>query len=264
MDKSLTEAVAKLAEEVGNYIKGEQKKFKSSSVEIKSLNSLVSYVDRTAEEKLVEGLAKLLPGVGFITEEGTVETLDSKAYWIIDPLDGTTNFIHGLPLFAVSIGLLQDKELLSGVVHEVGHSESFTAWKGGGAYCNGQRVQVSTCSSMANGLFATGFPYYDYGRMEAFMELLTDFFQGSRGLRRLGSAATDLAWVACGRFEGFFEYGLSAWDVSAGALLVKEAGGVICDFEGGDNYLFGGSLISANSAVFDEFKKTIQKRMVRS
>ncbi len=263
MDKSLTQAVAKLAEEVALYIKTEQKKFKTSSVEIKSLNSLVSYVDRTAEEKLVEGLTKLLPGIGFITEEGTAETIDSKAYWIIDPLDGTTNFIHGLPLFAVSIGLLEENELLSGVVHEVGYSESFTSWKGGGAYCNGERIRVSSCSSMASGLFATGFPYYDYGRMEAFMELLTDFFQGSRGLRRLGSAATDLAWVACGRFEGFFEYGLSAWDVSAGALLVKEAGGLLCDFEGNDNYLFGGSLISANNAVFEEFKKTIQNRMLK-
>jgi len=263
MDKSLTEAVAKLAQEVGSYIKEEQKKFKKSSVETKSLNSLVSYVDRTAEEKLVEGLSTLLPGVGFITEEETTEKVDSKAYWVIDPLDGTTNFIHGLPLFAVSIGLLEGKEMLSGVVFEAGQSENFTAWKNGGAFCNGQKIEVSSCNSMADSLFATGFPYFDYGRMEEFQELLGDFFQGSRGLRRLGSAATDLAWLACGRFDGFFEYGLNAWDVAAGTLLVKEAGGQVCDFEGKNDYLFGGTLISANSAVFEEFKNCIQNRMLK-
>lgn len=260
--ESLSKNAAQLAKEVGHWISGEQRQFQKERVEVKDHNSLVSYVDKTAEEKLVEGLTKLLPEAGFITEEATIENNRKELSWVIDPLDGTTNFIHGLPVFSVSIGLLQKDELVSGIVYESGQDELFNSWKGGGAWCNEERIQVSSAENMADSLFATGFPYYDYGRMDEFVELLKDFFTGSRGLRRLGSAATDLAWVACGRFEGFFEYGLSPWDVAGGSLLVKEAGGYVCDFNGGEDFLFGKTIISSNEAVFEEFKAAIQKRMI--
>lgn len=259
--EKLTNSVRQLAKEVGKWIRSEQLNFQQDRVEVKDHNSLVSYVDKKAESKLVEGLSKLLPEAGFITEEDTVTNDEKEWSWIIDPLDGTTNFIHGLPIFAVSIGLMYENEIVSGVVYECGYDECFSAWKGGGAWCNGKRIQVSTKSKVEDSLFATGFPYYDFGRMKAFQELLEDFFTSSRGLRRLGSAATDLAWVACGRFEGFFEYGLSPWDVAGGAIIVKEAGGSICDFKGEDDYVFGQTIISAADGVFEEFRDMIKKRM---
>lgn len=257
----LTREIGALAEKTGLWIQKEQRSFQPELEEEKDHNSLVSYVDKKAEEQLVEGLSKLLPDAGFITEEATVLNERKALSWVIDPLDGTTNFIHGLSLFAVSIGLLDGDDLIAGVVYEAGQKELFSSWKGGGAWCNDERIAVSKRKTVKEGLFATGFPYYDYGRMQAFQALLSDFFVGSRGLRRLGSAATDLAWVACGRFEGFFEYGLSAWDVAGGALLVQEAGGSVCDFEGGDDFLFGKTIISANEHVFEEFRSIIQNRM---
>ena len=259
--RTLTKEAAGIAVRVGRWMAEEQKRFKSERVQVKDHNSLVSYVDKQAETQLVDFLGQLLPDAGFITEEDTVTNERKSLSWIIDPLDGTTNFIHGMPIFAVSIGLLYEDELVSGVVYECGQQECFTASKGGGAFCNGQAISVSATNHMSKGLFATGFPYYDYGRLDAFQELLTDFFQNTRGLRRLGSAATDLAWVACGRFDGFFEYGLSPWDVAGGALLVQEAGGKLCDFDGGDDYLFGKTIISANGLVFDEFRNSVQQRM---
>jgi myo-inositol-1(or 4)-monophosphatase len=253
--------VAELARSTGRWIASEQLRFTENRVEIKELNSLVSDVDRTAERMLVERLSALLPEAGFITEEATVENERKDWSWVIDPLDGTTNFIHGLPIYAVSIGLLKGDEVVLGVVYECGRDECFTALRGGGAFCNGEPIRVSGKSTLAESLFATGFPYRDYGRMEGFMALLTDFFKGSRGLRRLGSAATDLAWVACGRFDGFFEYGLSPWDVAAGCLIVEEAGGRVSEFDGGGNYLFGESLVAAGDLLFDAFRETVGRRM---
>lgn len=260
MDELLIK-VADLARATGVWIASEQLRFTEQRVEVKELNSLVSDVDREAERRLVSGLSDLIQGAGFITEEGTVKNERKEWSWVIDPLDGTTNFIHGLPIYAVSIGLLKGDEVVLGVVYECGRDECFTAVRGGGAFCNGQPIRVSGKSKLADSLFATGFPYRDYGRMEGFMALLTDFFKGSRGLRRLGSAATDLAWVACGRFDGFFEYGLSPWDVAAGCLIVEEAGGRVSEFDGGPNYLFGESLVAAGDRLFDVFRETVGRRM---
>ncbi len=259
--KNLTIEVQKLAQEAGTFIREEQKQFKSHQVEIKGFNSLVSYVDKQTEQFLVEGLSKLLPEAGFITEEETVENERKALSWVIDPLDGTTNFIHGLPIFSVSIGLLHQDDLLLGSVYESSQNESFYAWKNGGAFCNGEPIKVSESQNINECLFATGFPYYDYGRMEAFKLLLSDFFEGTRGLRRLGSAATDLAWVACGRFDGFFEYGLSPWDVAGGSIIVTEAGGRVSDFRGKSDFIFGKTLISSNKKVYESFLKFIRNRM---
>ena len=259
--KNITKEVTDLCNIVGEYIKAEQSKLRVSDIEIKDLNSFVSYVDKQAEVQLVDGLKVILPEAGFITEEGT-ETIKGPVYnWIIDPLDGTTNYIHGLPVFAISIGLEKNHKMVSGVVLELGNNEMFYAYKNGGAYLNGKPISVKNNSQLKDTLLATGFPYYDYTRLPKYMNLLADCFKESRGMRRLGSAATDLVYVACGRFDGFFEYGLNAWDVAAGALIVQEAGGKVSDFNGGEDYIFGREIIAGSSAIFEPLTQLIHKHM---
>jgi myo-inositol-1(or 4)-monophosphatase len=224
----------------------ERKSFDTTQIETKGLHDLVSYVDRTSERRIIAGLQEVLPESGFIAEEGTSTKRGERYNWIIDPLDGTTNFIQGVPVYAVSIGLLDGDELVLGVVYEVGREECFYAWKDGGAFLNGKPIHVSERDNIQDALLATGFPYSDFSRMEEYMEFLKWSMTNSRGVRRLGSAATDLAYVACGRFDAFWEYDLKPWDVAAGALIVKEAGGVVTDFSGGENYLFGKEIMASN------------------
>jgi myo-inositol-1(or 4)-monophosphatase len=221
-------------------------------IETKALNSLVSYVDKTAERMLVAGLSELLPGSTFLTEEETVEQSTGEFQWIIDPLDGTTNFLHQLPCFAVSVALRQNEEIVLGIVYEVNRHECFYAWKNGGAWLNGSRIHTAATTSLADSLVATGFPYRDFDTMHRYIETLQFLMKNTRGLRRYGAAAVDLAYVSCGRFDSFFEYGLAAWDVAAGILLVQEAGGRVSDFKGGDDYLFGGRLLATAPGVYEE------------
>ncbi|MFZ9205826.1 MAG: inositol monophosphatase family protein [Schleiferiaceae bacterium] len=218
--------------EVGDWIRGERREFAANRVESKSLNSLVSYVDQQAEQMLVQRLTDALPGSGVLGEEGSESWVDGGANWIIDPLDGTTNFIHDLPPYAVSVALMQDRELVWAAVYELGQARMFTAAKGHGAHCDGKPLDITGGAALRDGLVATGFPYHEFSQMPAYLEALQACFRGSRGVRRFGSAATDLAWLADGRFQGFFEHGLAPWDVAAGILLVREAGGVATDFHG--------------------------------
>ncbi len=247
--RALAEAAGATVRSAADYIRGACGQVKAASAEEKSHNSLVSIVDRTAEGILTQGLGTLLPGSGFLTEEETVAQRDPGLRWIIDPLDGTTNFLFGVPLFTVSVALERDGQLVLGVVHDVMADEQFVGWHGGGAWCNGRRIRVSETTELKHSLLATGFPYYDYGRTSAYLEVLASFMRKTRGIRRLGSAALDLAWTACGRFDAFYEYGLHPWDVAGGAVLVREAGGVVCDFNGGDDFLHGKTLIAGNTAV---------------
>lgn len=247
--KNITLQVCELAREVGQYIANERKNLQHQHVETKGLHDLVSYVDKTAESKIINGLMHLVPNAGFIAEEGTQATIGERFNWIIDPLDGTTNFIHGIPIFAVSIALKYKNSIVSGVVFEIGQSECFYAWKNGGSWLNGSSISVSDCHTMQDALLATGFPYTDFSGIDTYIERLKWAMTHARGVRRLGSAATDLAYVACGRFDGFWEYSLKAWDVAAGSLLVAEAGGKVTDFEGGDNYLFGKTIIATNAFI---------------
>lgn len=235
--------------DVAEFVASEAGKVTAEQIETKSLNSLVSYVDKTAEKKLVAQLGNLLPGSVFLTEEETVEQAKGEWQWIIDPLDGTTNFLHGLPCFAVSVALRQNEETVMGIVYEVTRKECFYAWKGGGAWLNGSPISVTITRQLPDSLLATGFPYRDFERLEPYLQVFTSFMQSTRGIRRFGAAAVDLAWVASGRFDAFYEYGLSPWDLAAGALLVKEAGGKVSDFSGGDNYLFGEELIASNALL---------------
>ena len=256
--KQLTDDVSLLCGEVAEFIRTEAARFTEASVESKSLNNLVSYVDKTAETLLVEGLGKLVPAAGFIAEEGTGERKEGLN-WIIDPLDGTTNFVHGVPCYCISIGLADGSDMLVGVVLEVTRNECFSAWKGGGAWLNGMAIRVSQRRRLQDSLLATGFPYDDFGREEQYMDLLRALMHKSRGIRRLGSAAADLAYVACGRFEAFYEYGLNPWDVAAGALLVREAGGTVTDFRNGDEWLFGEALVASNGHIHGELIGPIGK-----
>jgi myo-inositol-1(or 4)-monophosphatase len=180
---------------------------------------------------------------------------------VIDPLDGTTNFIHGAPPVAVSIALTEHNRPVVGVVYEIWLKEAFYAWKDSKAYLNGKEIKVSEASEIKDSLIATGFPYHNFDRISQYMETIDYFFNNTHGVRRLGSAATDLAYVACGRFDGFYEYNLSPWDVAAGALIVMQAGGRVSDFKGGDNYLFGRELISGNARIFDSFLHDVSRFM---
>lgn len=232
--------------DVGEFIRIEGLSFdKSRILQKEGFNNLVSYVDKESEKKLVDTLSRLIPGSGILGEEGASLTSTNGYLWIIDPLDGTTNFTHGLPPFAISIGLtLRDKPVL-GIVYEVTKREMFHAVEGHPAYCNDQEIQASPVDKLNESLFATGFPYYDFPEMDAYLNIIRKFLKQTHGVRRLGSAATDLAYVAAGRFEGFFEYNLNPWDVAAGAFIVQQAGGIVTDFHGGSNFLYGRQICAA-------------------
>ena len=247
----LCSITCEIARSVGMYMAEERKGFDSSMIESKGLHDLVSYVDKESEKRIIEQLSKLLPESGFIAEEGTSSKHGERYNWVIDPLDGTTNYIQGVPIYAVSIGLLDGDELVVGVVYEVGLDECFYAWKEGGAYMNGEPIRVSERDDIHDALLATGFPYSNFDQLDEYLALLKWTMTNARGVRRLGSAATDLAYVACGRFDSFWEYDLKPWDVAAGALIVKEAGGVVTDFKGGSNYIFGGEIIASNALLGD-------------
>jgi myo-inositol-1(or 4)-monophosphatase len=259
--KDITNEIVKTARETGTFILNESKEFDPGRIETKGVNDFVSYVDKRAEKMIVESLALLLPEAGFITEEGTIEKKGSRYCWVIDPLDGTTNFMHGLRPHAISIALMEYDEAIAGVVFEVGGNEIFTAWKNGGAWLNDKPVHVSATTNLQSSLVATGFPYSDFTQLDAYMRLLTHFCKHSHGIRRLGSAAIDLAYVACGRFEVFYEYGLHPWDVAAGVLLVREAGGKVSDFSGNEKNVEGKEIVAANSLVFREVLEIVSKFM---
>jgi len=174
-------------------------------------------------------------------------------------LDGTTNFIHQIPLYSISVGLLRKERLISGVVHEINRKESFHAFYGGQAFLNNRKIKVSGSSDVTESLLATGFPYVLANEFDAYLGLFKDLVHASRGIRRLGSAALDLAYEACGRFDGFYEYSLNPWDVSAGALIVEEAGGIVTDFKGGIDYLYGRQIVASNGKIHHAMLEIINK-----
>jgi myo-inositol-1(or 4)-monophosphatase len=254
--------VGLLCEEVGEFIRYEGENFDLARVEQKdTFNNLVSYVDKEAERKLVAALHKILPQAGFITEEETVQQSHQHEYnWIIDPLDGTTNFLHGLPIYAISIGLTRGDTTILGDVYHIVRKECFHAVEGGQAYCNDKVIHVSSATGLGDSLLATGFPYRHSEKKDAYLDIIRDFLEKSHGIRRLGSAAIDLAYVACGRIEGFFEYNLNAWDVVAGAFIVQQAGGHVTDFSGGKNFVFGRELCAGAVGVHSEMLELIRRR----
>ncbi|HYG39276.1 MAG TPA: inositol monophosphatase family protein [Cytophagales bacterium] len=256
---SICEQVIALVKKTGQFILGHSENFDLSKVEYKGVNNLVSFVDKQAEILLVEGLSKILPHAGFITEEGTSVIETKELNWVIDPLDGTTNFLHGLPIYSISIGLIQEQEPILGVVLDLGRNDCYYATKESKAFKNGKTIQISSALKMEDGLLATGFPYMDFDQMQEYLEILKAFMKKTHGLRRLGGAAIDLTYVAHGRFEGYFEYNLNPWDVAGGAMIVKQAGGIVTDFEGGNDYIFGKSIVAAVPKVHEQMLEVIKK-----
>lgn len=227
----------------------------SDAVSDKGLNQLVSFVDVESEKMLVESLKRIRPDAGFITEENTApDDAENTVVWIIDPLDGTTNFLHGLQVFSISVALMEHGTITAGVVYAPALGEMFCAKKGTGAFLNNQPIHVSETQDLKTSLIATGFPYYEFQQTSAYLELLGTLMRSTHGLRRMGSAAIDLAYTACGRFDGFYETGLNAWDVAAGILLVEEAKGFVSDFNGTSNGLFEKQIVAATPGVYKELQ----------
>jgi myo-inositol-1(or 4)-monophosphatase len=250
-----------IIKDVASFIEGEILKISPSEIDLKSRNSLVSYVDKTAEERLVNGLSKLIPKATFLTEEETIEQQPSDLRWIIDPLDGTTNYLHKLPCYSISVALEMDGNIAMGLIYDIPHKNCFYSWRQGGAWCDKKKISVSKNVSIDQSLIATGFPYYDYDSLEAYMEILKALVSSTRGVRRFGSAALDLAYTACGHFDGFYEYSLNAWDVAAGVVIIEEAGGLVTSFSGDDQYINSKSIVAANPVIHTYLMDVIRKYM---
>lgn len=239
-------------------------------IDKKAKNDLVSAADREAEALILEILKSDTPEYGIVAEE-TGGKQSGIASWLIDPLDGTTNFLHGIPHYAVSISLvaaagthdevgrpLEVETPVVGVVYDPCKEEMFTAMHGVGAWLNGTRIHCSTTSTLEDALIATGLPFRDFSFMPQYMPVLTEIMKQSRGIRRNGAAALDLAWTACGRFDGYWEQGLSPWDLAAGTLLVREAGGIVKDMGGHPGWPASGDIVCGNPAVFKTLWEIVQ------
>ena len=231
-------------QETGAFIRSHFGHVSTAQIESKSANSLVSFVDQEAERMLVEQLGSLLPEAGFQTEEKISRQFEAEWNWIIDPLDGTTNFLYGIPHFSISIALRHKGQTILGVVYGVMQGDFYYATRGGGAYQDDRRLHVNPSKPLSECLIATGFPYDRHAIDDAMQKRLGYFLRNGRGLRRLGSAALDLCYVARGSFDLYYEAFLNPWDIAAGTLIVEEAGGVVCDFEGGNHYLENGQVIA--------------------
>jgi myo-inositol-1(or 4)-monophosphatase len=259
LEKIADQAMA-VIKETGVWIKSQRDSFTKNHIEEKGLNNLVSYVDKEAEHLLVSALKNILPEAGFLTEEGTVIQDNAAEWqWIIDPLDGTTNFIHGIPFYCVSVALAHNGEFMIGIIYDPNLNECFHAIKGKGAYLNSKTISVSESTSLAHSVVATGFPHRSFEKMEEYVQSLDYFFRNTRSLRRLGAAALDMAYIACGRMDAFFELKLMPWDIAAGTLIVREAGGIATDFLGDHDLLFKNQIICGNRPVYAEMKQVLDQ-----
>ena len=249
--------VKKLAVETGAFLRNERKSFDRTAVESKRAHDYVSYVDKNSEIRIVNQLRELLPEAGFITEEGTATLQDELLYWIIDPLDGTTNYIHDNAPYCVSIALRNKEELLLGVVYECCRDELYWAYKGSKAYLNDEEIHVSDIEKMDDAFIALGFPYNSSQYHSIATSLVNKLYGNVGGLRLMGSAAVELCYVAAGRFEARIEGFLGLWDFSAGALILQQAGGKVTDFSGDASCLNGQEVLASNGKLHDELIKTM-------
>ena len=227
-------------------------------VSVKGPSDYVSQADRKAEEIVYQELSKARPAYSFLMEErGGVEGTDPQHRWIVDPLDGTTNFLHGIPIFCTSIALERQGQIVAAVIYNPAMDELYTAEKGGGAFFNDRRIRVAARSKLANTVICTGIPHLGRGHHGNALRELRNVMAETAGIRRTGSAAMDLAWVASGRFDGFWEHDLSPWDMAAGILLIREAGGFVCDAEGGQAMLDTGSILAGNEDILRHLRTTL-------
>jgi myo-inositol-1(or 4)-monophosphatase len=229
-------------------------------VSMKGPGDYVSQADRKAEDILFTELSKARPGYAFLMEErGVIEGDDGQHRWIVDPLDGTTNFLHGIPLFAISIALERQGQIVAGVIYNPAMDELYTAERGGGAFMNDRRLRVAGRTKLIDAVIGCGVPHLGRGQHGNFLVELRNVMAEVSGVRRLGAASLDLAYVAAGRMDGFWEFGLSAWDIAAGILLIREAGGFVSDFNGGQDMLDGGSVVTGNETIQRALLKTVKK-----
>lgn len=228
------------------------------TVESKSPNDFVTEVDRAAEKAIIDVLRDAYPGHGILAEESGESGADSEFVWIIDPLDGTTNFIHGFPQYAVSIALTKNGVLEHGVIYDPTSNELYTASRGSGAYLNDRRIRVSRRVRLADSLIGTGFPYRQFDNMDAYLAMFRELTQKTAGIRRPGAASLDLAYVAAGRLDGFWEMGLAPWDMAAGVLMIQEAGGLVSDLAGESNFMATGNVVAGTPKVFGQLLPVIQ------
>jgi myo-inositol-1(or 4)-monophosphatase len=227
----------------------------------KQHSDFVTEVDRAAEAAIIEVLREAYPDYGILAEESGQtpgEGAGSEYQWIIDPLDGTTNFIHGFPQYAVSIALMYKGQPNQGLVYDVTRNEMFTASKGGGAFLNERRIRVSKCLKLEDALIGTGFPFRVFDHIDAYLSIFKEFTKRTAGVRRAGSAALDLAYVANGRLDGFWEFGLHPWDIAAGCLLISEAGGLVSDLSGSENHMQTGNIVAGTPKVFSQILQVIE------
>lgn len=248
----------------GNFIARSMDRLDTLQVNNKAPQDYVTEVDQRSEQIIIETIRKAYPSHDFWGEESGFNDNGSESVWIIDPLDGTTNFIHGMPHFAVSIALRHQGDLTQAVIYNPMSQELFTATKGSGAQLNNRRIRVANRRSMEGALLGTGFPYRAEHNIDRYLESFRALHPDTAGIRRPGSAALDLAFVAAGRFDGFWEFGLSPWDIAAGVLLVREAGGLVGDLSGGTSHMSSGNILAANPRLFDLMIKRLQPVLERS
>jgi len=255
MHPMLTTAV-KAARRAAGLINRASQDIDALTVKHKNHNDYVTEVDRAAEQTIIDVLLTAYPNHAILAEESGAQG-DSEFQWVIDPLDGTTNFLHGFPQYCVSIALLHKGQLNQAVVYDPSRNDLFTASRGQGAYLNERRIRVSNRLKLADSLIGTGFPYRDFSHLDAYMAMFRDMLQKTSGVRRPGSAALDLAYVAAGRLDGFWEIGLNKWDIAAGCLLIQEAGGLVGDFNGDDSYIDTGNVVAGNPKIFAQLLQTL-------
>jgi len=257
---ALLNVMVQAAMKAGRSLSRDFGEVQNLQVSMKGPGDYVSQADRKAEDIIFAELSRARPGYGFLMEErGAVSGDDDQHRWIVDPLDGTTNFLHGIPIFSVSIALERQGQLVAGVVYNPAMDELYTAERGGGAFLNDRRLRVAARTKLSDAVIGCGVPHLGRGRHGNFLIELRNVMAEVSGVRRLGSAALDLAYVAAGRMDGFWEEGLSAWDIAAGMLLIREAGGFVSDLNGGQTMLEKGALVAGNEAIHRALLKTVTK-----
>ena len=263
MEPMLTIAL-RAARAAGDLIQRASGRMDRVQIDTKGRHDFVTEVDRASEKLIIEHLRRAYPDHSFLGEEsGSLVGRDPDSLWIIDPLDGTTNFIYGIPHYAVSIGFRQHGRLQHGVIYDPAKGEEFTASRGHGAFLNGRRIRVSGRTNPGGALYATGIPFsgYPFAEMTSYLACLSELAADSAGIRRLGVASLDLAYVAAGRCDVFWEMYLKPWDIAAGVLLVREAGGMVSDFQGGDSYLESGHVLGATPRLFKGALQTVGRHL---